>query len=192
MALSRLFATVKAKWSEFRLTYLQWWNNVQDFLEKIDLNKVLRYVLLMFLTLMAQNMVLSHIRPFDVCPLVLPAVAAAVGMFEGGTWGPLLSMLMGFFADMSFVEHRVFFLVVLPAVSLLSAFLSQFFINRRFFAFLGVALIALLITGTLQMLKTLAGDAWSLEMLKVLALQTLLSLPVGALAYPLPARWSRE
>jgi hypothetical protein len=93
---------------------------------------------------------------------------------------------------MSFVEHRVFFLVVLPAVSLLSAFMSQFFINRRFFAFLGVALIALLITGTLQMLKTLAGDAWSLEMLKVLALQTLLSLPVGALAYPLPARWSRE
>ena len=165
---------------------------MQDFLEKIDLNKVLRYVLLMFLTLMAQNMVLSHIRPFDVCPLVLPAVAAAVGMFEGGTWGPLLSMAMGFFADMSFVEHRVFFLLLLPALSLLSAFMSQFFINRRFFAFMGIAFLALLITGLLQMLKTLAGDAWSLEMLKVVGLQTLVSLPPAALAYPLPARWSRE
>ena len=163
-----------------------------DFLEKIDLNKVLRYVLLMFLTLMAQNMVFSHIRPFGVCPLVLPAMAAAVGMFEGATWGPLLSMVMGYFADMSFVEHRVFFLLVLPGVSLLSAFLSQFFVNRRFFAFMGVALLSLLITGTLQMLKTLAGDAWSTDMLTVLALQTLLSLPVSALAYPLPARWSRE
>ena len=146
----------------------------------------------MFLTLMAQNMVFSQIRPLGVCPLALPAVAAAVGMFEGGTWGPLLSMAMGYFADMSFVEHRVFFLLVLPAVSLLSAFLSQFFINRRFFAFMGVALISLLLTGTLQLLKTLAGDAWSTDMLKVLVLQTMLSLPVAALAYPLPAKWSRE
>ena len=110
--------------------------DMSDFLEKIDLNKVLRYVLLMFLTLMAQNMVFSHIRPFGVCPMVLPAMAAAVGMFEGATWGPLLSMVMGYFADMSFVEHRVFFLLVLPGVSLLSAFLSQFFVNRRFLGFL--------------------------------------------------------
>ena len=165
---------------------------MSEFLEKIDLNKVLRYLLFLFLTLMAQNMVLSHIRPFDVCPLVLPAVAAALGMFEGATWGPLMSMVMGYFADMSFVEHRVFFLLVLPAVSLLSAFLSQFFINRRFFAFMGVAFICLLITGTLQMLKTLAGDAWSTDMFTVVILQTLVSLPVAALAYPLPARWSRE
>ena len=147
-------------------------SDMSEFLEKIDLNKVLRYVLLMFLTLMAQNMVFSHIRPFGVCPLLLPAMAAAVGMFEGATWGPLLSMMMGYFADMSFVEHRVFFLLVLPAVSMLSAFLSQFFINRRFFAYM--------------------GDSWSTDMLTVLALQTLLSLPVAALAYPLPAKWSRE
>ena len=167
-------------------------SDMSEFLEKIDLNKVLRYVLLMFLTLMAQNMVFSHIRPFGVCPLLLPAMAAAVGMFEGATWGPLLSMAMGYFADMSFVEHRVFFLLVLPAVSMLSAFLSQFFINRRFFAFMGVALLSLLVTGTLQMLKTLAGDSWSTDMLTVLALQTLISLPAAALAYPLPAKWSRE
>ena len=165
---------------------------MQEFLEKIDLNKVLRYLLFIFLTLMAQNMVFSHIRPFDVCPLVLPAAAAALGMFEGATWGPLMSMVMGYFADMSFVEHRVFFLLVLPGVSLLSAFMSQFFINRRFFAFMGVALICLLITGTLQMVKTLAGDAWSTDMLSVVVLQTIISLPVSALAYPLPARWSRE
>ena len=165
---------------------------MKDYFENLDLSKVVRYVLFMFLTLMAQNMVFSHIRPFGVCPLVLPAAAAAVGMFEGATWGPLLSLAMGYFADMSFVEHRVFFLLVLPGVSLLSAFLSQFFINRRFFAFMGVALLALLLTGGLQMLKTLAGDAWSTEMLKVLGLQTLFSLPPSALAYPLPAKWSRE
>ena len=166
---------------------------MQDYLEKIDLRKVVRYTLFMFLTLMAQNMVFSHIRPFfGVKPMLLPSAAAAVGMFEGATWGPLFSLVMGYFADMSFVEHRVFFLLLLPALSLLSAFMSQFFINRRFFAFMGIAFLALLISGLLQMLKTLAGDAWSLEMLKVVALQTLVSLPPAALAYPLPARWSRE
>jgi hypothetical protein len=165
---------------------------LKDLLEKIDLNKVLRYLLFMFLTLMVQNMVFSHIRPLNVCPLALPAVSAALGMFEGATWGPLFSLLMGYFADMSFVENRVFFLILLPALSLLSAFISQFFINRRFFAFMGVALLALLITALLQMLKTLAGDAWSIEMLKVALLQTLFSLPPAALAYPLPAKWSRE
>ena len=165
---------------------------MKDLLEKIDLNKVLRYLLFMFLTLMAQNMVFSHIRPMNVCPLALPAVAAALGMFEGATWGPLFSLLMGYFADMSFVENRVFFLILLPALSLMSAFISQFFINRRFFAFMGLALLSLLITALLQMLKTLAGDAWSSEMLRVALLQTLFSLPAAALAYPLPARWSRE
>ena len=122
---------------------------MSDFLEKIDLNKVLQRLLFIFLTLMAQNMVFSHIRPFDVCPLLLPAAAAALGMFEGATRGPLLCLLMGYFADMSFVEHRVFFLLVLPGVSLLSAFLSQFFINRRFFAYMGAAALGLLATAVI-------------------------------------------
>ncbi|MBQ9684988.1 MAG: hypothetical protein IJV41_00380 [Oscillospiraceae bacterium] len=165
---------------------------MKDFFEKFDLNRVLRYALFMFLTLMFQNMVLSHIRPLGVCPMILPAAAAAVGMFEGATWGPVFSLIMGYFADMSFVEHDVFFLIVLPLLSLLSAFVSQFFINRRFFAFMGVALLTLLITAFLQMFKTLAGDVWSGDMLTVALLQTLWSLPPAALAYPLPARWSRE
>ena len=165
---------------------------MQELFEKIDLNKVLRYIVFMFLCLMAQNMVFGHIQPFDVKPMLLPAVAAAVGMFEGATWGPLFSLLMGYFADMSFVEHRVFFLLLLPALSLFSAFVSQFFINRRFFAFMGVAFLAELTTALLQMLKTLAGDAWSTDMLVVVALQTAFSLPPAALAYFLPERWSRE
>ena len=165
---------------------------MKEYLEKIDLNKVLRYMLFMFLCLMAQNMVFSHIRPFGVRPMLLPAVAAAVGMFEGATWGPLFSLAMGYFADMSFVEHRVFFLLLLPALSLFSAFVSQFFINRRFFAFMGVAFLAELITALLQMLKTLAGDAWSTDMLTVAALQSVFSMPPAALAYFLPERWSRE
>ena len=165
---------------------------MKELLEKINLNKVLKYTVFLFLTLMVQNMVLSHIRPLGVCPLILPAAAAAVGMFEGATWGPLFSLCMGYFADMSFVENSVFFLLVLPLLSLMSAFVSQFFINRRFFAFMGVALGALLVTGILQMIRTLAGDSWSSDLLFVAVIQTLWSLPFSALTYFLPERWSRE
>ena len=165
---------------------------MKELLEKINLNKVVKYTLFMFLTLMAQNMVLSHIRPLGVCPLILPAAAAAAGMFEGATWGPVFSLFMGYFADMSFVENSIFFLLLLPLLSLLSAFVSQFFINRRFFAFMGIALAELLITALLQMLRTLAGDSWSGDMIFVAVFQTLWSLPFSALAYFLPARWARE
>ena len=163
-----------------------------EFFEKIDLNKVLRYLVFMFLCLMAQNMVLSHIRPLGVCPLVLPAAAAAVGMFEGATFGPVFSLIMGYLADMSFVENRIFFLVLLPVLSLMAAFVSQFFINRRFFAFMGLALLSLLVTSALQILKTMADDSWGTQLLLVGIFQTLWSLPFSALAYFLPARWSRE
>ena len=163
-----------------------------EFLEKINLNRVLRYALFMLLTLMTQNMVLSHIRPLGVCPLVLPAAAAAVGMFEGATFGPVFSLIMGYLADMSFVENRIFFLLLLPVLSLMAAFVSQFFINRRFFAFMGLALLSLLITSALQIVKTMANDSWSTQLLLVGIFQTLWSLPFSALAYFLPARWSRE
>ena len=165
---------------------------MKELLEKINLNRVVKYTLFMFLTLMTQNMVLSHIRPLGVCPLILPAAAAAAGMFEGATWGPVFSLFMGYFADMSFVENSIFFLLLLPLLSLLSAFVSQFFINRRFFAFMGITLAELLITAVVQMLKTLAGDTWSSDMLFVVVFQTLFSLPFSALAYFLPERWSRE
>ena len=161
-------------------------------LGRIKGKRVLRYALYLFLALLAQTMVLNRVRIAGVCPMVLPAVAVAAGMFEGATWGSILSLILGIFADMAFVENSVTFTLLFPALAFASGFISQFFINRRFFAFMGVALLALLITALLQMLKTLAGDAWSIEMLKVALLQTLFSLPPAALAYPLPAKWSRE
>lgn len=162
---------------------------MKDLFEKINIHRVLRYALFMLLTLMAQNMILSHFRLVGSCPMVLPAVAVAVGMFEGATLGPMFSLIMGIFADMSFVEHTIFFALVLPALSFAAAFVSQFFINRRFFAFMGITLAALFITAALQMLKTLAGDTWSGAMLSTVIVQTLWSLPFSAVAYFPPAKW---
>ena len=151
--------------------------------------KVLRYALYLFLALLAQTMVLNRVRILGVCPLVLPAVAVAVGMFEGATWGALMSLALGVFADMAFVENTVTFTLLFPLIAFGSGFLSQFYINRRFFAFMGASLAALLLTGLVQMLLVIAKDSFSLSMILTLALQTLWSFPLAALAYFAPAGW---
>lgn len=162
---------------------------LRELFAKINVKRLLKYALYMFLSLMAQNMLFTQIRPFGVCPMVLPAVAVAVGMFEGATWGAVFSLIMGIFADMAFIENTVTFTILFPALSFAAGFVSQFHINRRFFAFMGVTLAALLVTGVVQMLKTAAMDVWAGSMITTVLLQTLWSLPPAVLAYFPPAEW---
>lgn len=162
---------------------------MRELFAKINVKRLLKYALYMFLSLVAQNMLFTQIRPFGVCPMVLPAVAVAVGMFEGATWGAVFSLIMGIFADMAFIENTVTFTMLFPALSFAAGFVSQFYINRRFFAFMGVTLAALLVTGVVQMLKTAAMDVWAGSMITTVLLQTLWSLPPAVLAYFPPAEW---
>ena len=152
-------------------------------LSRVNIKRVLRYFLYLFLSLLAQNMVLNRLRIAGVCPLVLPAVAIAAGMFEGATWGPLFSLLLGIFADMAFIENSVLFTLLFPALAFSSGFISQFFINRRFFAYMGAALVGVLITGLAQMLRTVTVDSFSPVMFQTVLLQTLWTLPLAPLAY---------
>ena len=162
---------------------------MKEILAKINIKRLLRYALYMFLALVCQNMLFTQTRIFGVCPMVLPAVAVAVGMFEGASWGAVFSLIMGIFADMSFVENTILFTVLFPALAFASGFISQFFINRRFFAFMITAFAALLITALMQMLKTSALDGFTPAMLTTVLLQTVWSLPPSVLAYFPPARW---
>ena len=164
---------------------------VQYMMPKVEWKQVLRYLLYLFLALLLQTMLLSRTRIAGVCPYVLPAAAVAVGMFEGPVWGVLYSLLLGYFADMAFVENTIFFTLVFPAVSFAAAFVANFFINRRFFAYMGAATIGLLITAAGQILKTSASDSFSMVMVTTAVLQTLWSLPFAALVYLPPARLSR-
>ena len=156
---------------------------------KINPRRVLLYALYMFLALVFQTMVLTYIRPLGVCPFVLPAAAVAVGMFEGGTWGAVFGLVLGIFTDMVFVESTVTFTLLFPALAFATGFVSQFFINRRFFGFMLAAAAALLITALVQMLKVWAAEGSSMAMLGTVLLQTLWSLPPAALAYFPAAHW---
>ena len=163
----------------------------KDFLERINMGKVLRYGLYLLVLLIVQNILFTQLRILGVCPLVLPAASVAMGMFEGATWGPLFSLLLGIFADMAFIENTVFFTLAFPAISFAAAFVANFFINRRFFAYMGAAVTGLLATAAGQLLKTATLDSFSMVMVTTALLQTLWSLPFAVLAYFPPARLSR-
>ena len=162
---------------------------MKEFFEQLYIKRILKYALYMFLSLVAQNMLFTQIRPLGVCPMVLPAVAAAVGMFEGATWGWVFSLIMGIFADMAYVENTILFTLLFPLIGFFSGFVSQFFINRRFFAYMGIAFAASLVTALVQMLATFAGDTWSIQLVSTAILQTLWSLVPAVLAYFPPAKW---
>ena len=163
----------------------------KDILEKINFGKVSRYALYLIVVLILQNILFTQMRLLGVCPLVLPAVAVAMGMFEGATWGAVFSLVMGIFADMAFIENTIFFTLLFPALSFLAGFVSNYYINCRFFAYMGAAAGGLLITAAAQILKTSAMDTFSPVMITTGLLQTLWSLPFAALVYYPPSRLSR-
>ena len=162
---------------------------MKDLLAKINIRRLLLYALYLFLVLVFQNMALTQIRPLGICPFMLPAAVVAVGMFEGASWGAIFGLVMGIFADMFYVESTVGFALLFPMIAFAVGFVSQFFINRRFFAFMVASCAALLVTGMAQMLRVLVLEGWSLTLLSTVILQTIWSLPPAVLAYFPPAKW---
>lgn len=126
-------------------------------LDLIDLSKLRRtivYGVMLAVVLILQNLILSQIAPFGVKPLLIPAVVAAVGLFEGGVWGGLVGLAAGYFTDMS-TQHVVLFTVLLPTVGFFAGVLGKYMLHRGFFSFVVLAALALAVTAFCQMFRFL-------------------------------------
>lgn len=126
-------------------------------LDLIDLSKLRRaivYGVLLTVVFILQDLILSRIAPFGVKPLLIPAVVAAVGLFEGGVWGGFVGLAAGYFADMS-TQHVVMFTILMPAVGFFAGVLGKYMLHRGFMSFVALALLALAVTAFCQMFRFL-------------------------------------
>ncbi len=155
-----------------------------DFLDFDRLRRGILYAAYMIIVLALQNLVFSRIELLGVRPMFVPAAAVAVGMCAGGAAGGAFGLFLGFLCDMSYSENAVMFTILFPAFGFLAGFVTEFFINRRFFAYFFVSAAAFLITAFCQLfgLWIFAGaDAGAL--FRTAGLQSLWSVPFIFLLY---------
>ena len=146
------------------------------------IKRALLYALYMSLVLLVQDALFSNIPIFGVRAMFVPAAAVAVGMFEGGVWGAVFSLALGFLADISF-GNTALFVALFPCIGFAAGALSRYLVNRRFFAYMCLALLALALTAAFQFLG-LALEGQSLPALAWVGLwQVVFSLPAAALLY---------
>ena len=156
-------------------------------LELINLRKARKailYLLLLVVTLWLQTMVFSRLKILGVMPFFIPVLIVAIGLHEGGVWGGMLGLAAGIGCMLSMSGSPVLFLVLLPVFGFLSGMLAEFLINRRFYSYLLLAALSLLITAALQ-----AAPLWIFRgadpktLFRVAGLQALWSLPFALPAY---------
>ena len=156
-------------------------------LDIIDLDKLRRailYLLVIGIALWLQTGVFSRIALLGVKPMFVPAVVVAIGLWEDGVWGGVLGLVAGIGCDLALAGSTVLFLILLAAVGFFSGVLAEFFINRRFLAFLLLSVAALLLTAFCQ-----AFPLWAFHgaapgaLASVALLQAAWSLPFAVPAY---------
>ena len=154
------------------------------FLDLIDLRKLRRaaiHLVGIVLALWLQTMVLARVEILGAKPFFLPAVAVVIGLWEGGIWGALLGLFAGAYCDMCISDSSVLFLILFPAFGFFAGVLADYFLNRRFIAYLLLAALALLITSLCQIVPLWIFRGTALQPLLTTALlQTLWSLPFAA------------
>ena len=155
--------------------------------ELINLRKVRKavlYLICIIAALWLQTMVLSRGGPLGVKAFYIPALVAAVGMFEGGVWGAMLGLVAGIGCDLSYSDSTVLFMVLFAAIGFFSGLLTEFFINRRFVAWLLLSVLALVLTAFCQIVPLWIFRGTALGVLaRTALLQCLWSLPFAVLSY---------
>jgi len=157
-----------------------------DLINIVKVRRAIVYFGLVLAVLLLQNTVLSRIPIMGVRAFIVPIAVVAVGYFEGGVWGGVFGLIIGFSCDVGLNDSPVMLTVLFPVIGFFSGTLAMFFVNRRFFSFFFVSLAALVLTAVCQMFKFIAlTDTNLVPVLITAGLQTLWSLPFAfAIYYP--------
>ena len=150
-------------------------------LDLIDLTKLRRaviYALLLAAVFAVQDLLVARITVGGVRALLIPAVVAAVGLFDGGLWGGFVGLAAGYFTDMGYPEHICMFTVLLTAAGFFAGVLGKYLLHKGFFSYITLVVLELAVITFCQMFRFLFftdTDPW--PVLRTGILQLLWSLP---------------
>lgn len=142
------------------------------------------YGLMLLAALLLQNVILSHIAILGVRCMFMPALVVAAALFEGGFRGGLFGLAAGILCDLFFYSQTILFTVLFPVIGFVVGLLCDFYLNRRFFTYCVMAVIALFLAAFCQMFSLLlykGQGSWALW--RTAILQTLWSIPLIFPAY---------
>ena len=158
---------------------------------KIKLEKLrvlLLYALYLIVTLMLQSLLFSRLSFFGVRGFILPAAAVAAGMYLGGVRGAVFGLCLGVLSDLGFTESTVMYTLVFTCIGFAVGFMAEFYLNNSFPAYMLFSVLALLVTGAVQLLcAMILHSAEFFPGLGAVLLQTVISIPPVMLMY-LPFR----
>ena len=98
-------------------------------------------------------MLFATLKIFGAGLMIMPMYIAAIGLYEGGVWGGILGILGGMMIDISTSETGFAFMFLFMAVGFFVGWFTEFFINRRFYSFMIVALLAGLFIAVCRMIS---------------------------------------
>jgi len=158
-------------------------------LEIIDVDKLRRgilYTVIMLITLMVQEMVLSRLSLFAVRALIVPIFPVVVGILQGGWWGMAFGLVSGVLCDCMFAETRVLFTLLMPFLGFMATAAERFLISRKLVAVFSACVCALLFTAAIEIMRMMVlYEASFAALIKTGLLQTLYSIPfIFALYFP--------
>ena len=150
----------------------------------MQIRRTVLYGLYLLAFLLLQNVIFSHIAPLGVRAMFMPALVAAVALFEGGHTGGVFGLAAGIVTDLFFASQRVLFTVLFPVMGFIVGLLVDFYLNRRLLTYVILGVICLFMAAFAQMFDLLfyRGQA-SFALWGTALLQTLWSVPFLFPAY---------
>lgn len=157
---------------------------IYDLINLKKIRKAILYIVCLAVTLTLQGSFFSRISILGVKSMFVPVIIVAIGLFEGGMWGGVFGVIAGIFCDIASSDTTVLFTIVLAVEGFVAGLMGETLINRRFYSYVIVAVLALALLALCQIVPVWLYKGSALPpLLRTGALQTLWSVPFTVPAY---------